>query len=171
MLFMRERKILMIGLILVVLLFSFTITASADDFYSPKESVIVYENQVVSQIDAQLSGIDLEAVRAKEALVLNKSVADIQAAIKDGKLTYTELTAFYLDRIKRFDKAEGGVNAIIAVNPDAIKEAREKDAGENKTDSPVYGMPVLLKDNINTSSRICPAAPNTGRGCWRTPRA
>lgn len=38
----------MIVLILVVLLFSFTLTANADDFFSPKESVIVYENQVTA---------------------------------------------------------------------------------------------------------------------------
>ncbi|NLY09036.1 MAG: amidase [Tissierellia bacterium] len=114
------------------------------------EEVIVYENKVVETIDAQLKDLPMDSIRAKHALIMEKSIDDIQSSIKKGELTYTELTAFYLDRIKSLDKATKGINSVVEINPNAIALAKKMDAEKPSVSSPMYGIPVLLKDNINT---------------------
>lgn len=114
------------------------------------EASIIYENTVVETIDKQLIGLPMDAIRAKADLIMEKPIADIQTAIQNGGLTYTELTAFYLDRIKTFDKSPEGINAVIEINPNAIAEAQKLDENKTQSPNPIYGMPVLVKDNINT---------------------
>lgn len=114
------------------------------------EERIEYDNSVAEDAAAQLKGLDLPAIRAKEGLILDKDMAQLQAAVQAGQLSYEELTAFYLDRIQRLDKGEGGINAVISLNPGALAEARRLDALRTPGRTPVFGMPVLLKDNINT---------------------
>ena len=114
------------------------------------EASIIYENTVVETIDKQLNGLPMDAIRAKANLIMEKSVADIQNAIQKGDLNYTELVAFYLDRIKTYDKSPEGINAVIEINPNAIAEAQKLDESKIESTNPIYGMPVLVKDNINT---------------------
>ena len=88
-------------------------------------------------------------------LVLEKSIPVIQQSIKDGKLNYEKLTLFYLYRIRKFESdSTKYLNAIISLNPSVVNEARAKDKLAQTTDinnQSVFGMPILLKDNINTS--------------------
>ena len=83
--------------------------------------------------------------RLKSDLVelMEKSIDDIQSSIKKGELTYTELTAFYLDRIKSLDKATKGINSVVEINPNAIALAKKMDAEKPSVSSPMYGIPVL----------------------------
>ncbi|ATC64760.1 glutamyl-tRNA amidotransferase [Nibricoccus aquaticus] len=77
--------------------------------------------------------------------------ADIQAAFKAG-LTSEKLTAAYLARIDAYDKKGPVINAVITLNPKALAEAKALDA-ELKSKgprSPLHGVPVLLKDNVDT---------------------
>src|SRR5262245_56220330 len=60
--------------------------------------------------------------------VVEASVADLQKAMQSGKLTSRALTQRYLDRIKAIDKAGPTLNAVIEVNPDALKDAEAMDA-------------------------------------------
>ncbi len=122
----------------------------------PGEEWISYHNdEVIDMIDRQLEGLDAEKiVQEKEAYVIEKNIQEIQEAVKDEKLSYEELTAIYLYRIKTLDQCEKGYNSVIAVNPDAIAEARRKDEYRRQnpeTASELYGIPVMLKDNINTA--------------------
>ena len=144
------KHLRMIPALLMLLMLLAPAAALAAPFEEPRESRIVYDNQVVKTIDAQLKDISLQQVREKESLILDRSIGEIQAAVQKGALSYTELTAFYLDRIKRFDKAENGINAVMEVNPHAIAIARQLDEGRAQAASPLYGIPILLKDNINT---------------------
>ncbi len=115
-----------------------------------KEERIAFGNEeIIAVIDKQLEDVDLETVRAKSDLMMNKSIADIQAAIKRGDYTYEELTAYYLLNIKENDQAETGCNAVSEVNPNAIAEARKYD--EMAEEMPLKGIPVLAKENINTA--------------------
>ena len=75
---------------------------------------------------------------------MEKSIEDLHAAISRGDLTYEELTAFYLDRIKTYDAGEKGINAVAAINPKAIEEARTLDAS-SATPADMRGIPVLVK--------------------------
>ena len=116
-----------------------------------EERISYDKDQQVALIDSQLAGIDLEKVRAKKDLIMEKSIEDLHAAISRGDLTYEELTAFYLNRIKTYDAGEKGINAVAAINPKAIEEARALDAS-SATPAGMRGIPVLVKDNVNTNT-------------------
>ncbi|MFE9252379.1 amidase family protein [Streptomyces sp. NPDC007088] len=76
-------------------------------------------------------------------------MAGLRKALADGSLSALELTRWYLDRIKRFNDE---LCAVIEVNPDAEAEAARLDAGPAR--GPLHGIPVLLKDNLDTADRM-----------------
>src|SRR5216683_4793792 len=84
------------------------------------------------------------------------TVAQMQSAMAAGRLTSVQLTQFYIDRILRLDQNGPGVNAVIELNPDALALAKAADALRNKGTvlSPMHGIPVLLKDNIDTGDKM-----------------
>lgn len=81
------------------------------------------------------------------------SIADLQAKMAAGALTSRALTQAYLDRIAAIDRAGPRLNAVIELNPDALKEAEARDAERKagKARGPLHGIPVLLKDNIDAT--------------------
>ena len=84
------------------------------------------------------------------------SIADLQQAIQSGKETSRTLTEKYLARIQDIDKAGPMINSVIEVNPDAlaIAEARDRERLDSGIRSPLHGMPILIKDNIDTSDKM-----------------
>src|SRR5437879_3631795 len=80
------------------------------------------------------------------------TIAQLQADMSSGKLTSVQLTQFYLTRILALDQNGPGVNSVIELNPDALVLARNADAmrSRGKVLGPLHGIPVLLKDNIDT---------------------
>ena len=79
---------------------------------------------------AALTAADYEALKP---LVLEKSIVDLQAAVRAGQLTYSQLTAFYIYRIREIESDSGRfLNAVIALNPEAMNRARELDAQRAK---------------------------------------
>jgi len=84
------------------------------------------------------------------------TIAELQAAMTSGKATSESLVAAFLARIEALDKQGPSLHAVIAVNPDALAIARALDA-ERRTKGPrgaLHGIPVLLKDNIDTGDRM-----------------
>ncbi len=86
-------------------------------------------------------------------LIMDRTIPEIQRSIRTGDFTYEELVKFYLHRIRKYDRNNNlSLNSIISINPNILEEAREKDrayqAGDRK--HAIFGIPVLLKDNINT---------------------
>ena len=81
-----------------------------------------------------------------------KSIGDLQAALRAGLLTSADLVRFYLDRIAAYDQAGPRLNAVLYVNPHAAAEARSLDAERRRHGprGPLHGIPVLLKDNFET---------------------
>src|SRR6266849_107768 len=84
------------------------------------------------------------------------TVAQLQAQMADGRLTSVKLTRFYLDRIAALDQAGPNVNSVIELNPDALQLAQSADKrrAKGKTIGPLDGIPVLLKDNVDTGDRM-----------------
>ena len=84
------------------------------------------------------------------------TVAQLQAAMASGKLTSVKLTEFYLARIRALDQGPEGVNSIIELNPDALKMAQQADKQrhDGQVLGPLHGIPVLLKDNIDTGDKM-----------------
>ena len=88
-----------------------------------------------------------QPVQIEEATVLQ-----LQSALAAGSLTSRALTQHYLDRIARYDKAGPKLNAFILVNPRALEEADalDRERAAKGPRSPLHGIPVVLKDNMNT---------------------
>lgn len=88
-----------------------------------------------------------------ESQWLDAPVAEQVAAMKRGELTSETLVAGYLARIEAIDKNGPAINSVLLVNPAALEQARAKDAAlaGGEAMGPLHGIPVLLKDNIETS--------------------
>jgi amidase len=84
--------------------------------------------------------------------LLEASVDEIQAAYASGTLTAVELVQAYLDRIDAYDRNGPAIGAIISIHPDALGQAAALDEERRRKGprGPLHGIPVLLKDNINT---------------------
>lgn len=76
----------------------------------------------------------------------------IQQAFEEEVLTSVELVQAYLDRIEVYDKNGPKINSVLSINPDALKIAEELDSMRGQEgQGPLYGIPVLVKDNISTT--------------------
>ncbi len=82
-----------------------------------------------------------------------KTIAELQDLMASGKETSESLVAAYLKRIDEIDRSGPGLNAVIETNPDAPAIARDLDRErrEKGTRGPLHGIPVLIKDNIDTA--------------------
>jgi len=84
------------------------------------------------------------------------TIKELQQGYKEGQFTVKEVVTAYLDRISAIDMNGPGLNSIIIVNPDALQIAEELDrelAG-GKSARILYGIPVILKDNIDTKDNM-----------------
>src|SRR5690349_13265344 len=81
------------------------------------------------------------------------SIADINAAFDAGALTSERLVQMYLDRVEAYDDAGPRINAVLALNDQALATARDLDAERAASGprSPLHGIPVLLKDVFDTA--------------------
>lgn len=88
------------------------------------------------------------------------TVADLQQKMKSGELTSKSITEFYLKRIDQFDKNGPAINSVIELNPDALTIATQldKERSENKIRGPLHGIPILIKDNINSGDQMLTTA-------------
>ncbi|MFC4033261.1 amidase family protein [Streptomyces polygonati] len=79
------------------------------------------------------------------------TVAELAGLLDSGRITSVQLTWEYLRRIEALDVQGPGLNTVRSLNPNALKEAGEADARRrrNRHNSPLLGIPVLLKDNID----------------------
>ncbi|KMN45065.1 amidase [Bacillus sp. LK2] len=84
------------------------------------------------------------------------TIHDIQIAMEEGKLTSKELVMYYLDRIAKYDQDGPKINSILEINPDAIfiAEALDHERKTKGVRGPLHGIPVLLKDNIETNDSM-----------------
>src|SRR5688500_7912230 len=81
------------------------------------------------------------------------TVSELQSAMQSGKMSAKEIAQKYLERISTVDKQ---INSIIEINPDALKIAEELDRErkEGKIRGSLHGIPVVIKDNIDTADRM-----------------
>ncbi|WP_341215898.1 amidase family protein [uncultured Wocania sp.] len=86
-------------------------------------------------------------------LILEIDIPTLQRHISSGRLSYELLTKFYLYRIRKFDRENSlSLNSVISLNPNVISESKQKDIDlkNRMLKHSIFGMPILLKDNINT---------------------
>jgi amidase len=88
------------------------------------------------------------------------TISELEAGMQSGKWSAKRLAEKYLERIEDIDRRGPALNSVIELNPEALKIAedldRERKAG--RTRSPLHGIPVLIKDNIDTADRMMTTA-------------
>ncbi len=102
-----------------------------------------------------LSRQDVEPSELDEA-----TIAELQEAMKSGKYTARSLAEHYLERMEDIDKKGPMLNSIIELNPDAldIAEALDKEREEKGPRGPMHGIPVVIKDNLDTADKMATTA-------------
>jgi amidase len=93
---------------------------------------------------------------APRMAVEERSIDDLQAAMTAGKATSVDLTRAFLVRIAAMDRKGPTLRSVIATNPDAVAQAKALDAERKagRVRGPLHGIPVLIKDNIETADAM-----------------
>jgi amidase len=88
------------------------------------------------------------------------SIAELQDGMKSGKYTARSLVQKYLDRIEAIDRQGPALHSIIELNPDAldIADALDKERNDKGVRGPMHGIPVVIKDNIDTADKMATTA-------------
>jgi amidase len=110
------------------------------------------KNLIFKSITNQIGNFNENDYSELLPYILDKDILSIQSSIDAKKLNYEKLTKWYLYRILKFESnKETFLNAILSINENAVEEARQCDSKRSKNKShPIFGIPILLKDNINT---------------------
>ena len=120
--------------------------------YKLIQSKILDKNAIWTNIAQQLGSFSEADYQRLKPLILEQNIPTIQSHIQSGSLSYEQLTQWYLYRIVKFENDKDKMlNAIIAINPNAVQEARKRDKSKSNTNHPIYGIPILAKDNINVA--------------------
>lgn len=110
----------------------------------------VYDRNLIWRaFDEALADFTDQRYEELKPLILEQNIPALQQSVAEGRLSYETLTKFYLYRIRKFESDSAwALNAVISLNPKAIEEAKLKDRERQAGQHPIFGMPVLLKDNI-----------------------
>ena len=120
--------------------------------YKLIQSKYLDKNEIWKNVENQIPYFTEEDYQNLKPLIFDQDIPTIQSHIQSGKLTYEKITQWYLYRIVKFENdKDKSLHSIIAINPNAVAEAKKKDKNKSEGDHPIYGLPVLLKDNINTA--------------------
>lgn len=89
----------------------------------------------------------------KKKWIIEADIPGMQAAMEEGWLTSEELVALYLERIGRHDPL---LCSLLEINPEAkeIAKALDKERGETGSRGRLHGIPIMLKDNIDTGDKL-----------------
>lgn len=109
--------------------------------------------EIWAEINPQMEDFTEADYNRLKPYILERDISTLQKNIAIGELNYEKLVKFYLYRIRKFDRENlESLNSVISVNTDVIVEAKRLDEEDDyslETIHPIYGMPILLKDNIN----------------------
>ncbi|MGW9685691.1 amidase family protein [Flagellimonas sp. 2504JD1-5] len=112
------------------------------------QSRVLDKNEVFTPLHVKVSGFSMEKYETMKPLVLEQNIPTIQKHISEEKFSYEDLVLFYLHRIYTYELPnETTLNTIIALNRNVLEDARALDKN-SEGHHPIYGMPILLKDNI-----------------------
>lgn len=104
------------------------------------------QKQAAAATDAADHSFDLEEI----------TISGLQEKMQNGQYTSEAITQRYLDRIQAIDKNGPGIHSVIEVNPDAlsIAKAMDQERKSGKVRGPLHGIPVLIKDNIDSADKM-----------------
>jgi amidase len=111
-------------------------------------------------VSAGLAAAAFAAPEEERFELAELTIADLQEGMKSGRWMARSLTQKYLDRIKRLDRDGPALRSVIEINPDALAlaDALDRERKEKGPRGPLHGIPVLIKDNIDTADRMATTA-------------
>jgi amidase len=88
------------------------------------------------------------------------TIEQLQRKMQEGEYTSKKIVELYLERIAAVDKSGPKLNSVIEVNPDAVSiaEALDEERKQGKVRGPLHGIPILIKDNIDTGDKMMTTA-------------
>ena len=100
------------------------------------------------------------------------TIPELQEGMKSGKFTARSVVEKYTARIEEIDKSGPAINSVIEMNPDApaIAEALDRERKAKGPRGPLHGIPVLVKDNIDTADRMMTTAGSLALVGWKPPK-
>lgn len=131
--------------------------------YKLIQSKVIDKNEIFLPLYPEVQKLSDEEYKTLKPLILEQDIYKLRKYIDEGKLTYEKLVLFYLYRIYKYELDNATtLNTIVALNKDVVLQARKldelkKNGNESSIKHPIYGMPILLKDNINTKGMLTTA--------------
>ena len=121
--------------------------------YKRIQSISTDKNELIKGYENEINLFLKSKYNELKPLIIEKSIPEIQQQIIDGKFTYYDLSLFYISRIYliEFNK-ETFLNSVISLNKNVLNDAMEKDKLGNDDIYSIFGIPILLKDNIGFES-------------------
>ena len=117
--------------------------------YQRIQSISNDKNQLIDGFEKEISKFIKNKYESYKELILERSIPEIQKNVIEGKLSYYDLTLFYLSRIYLIEFDDKlYLNSIISINKDVLEVAKERDKNSKGEINSIYGIPILLKDNI-----------------------
>ncbi|MFA5298839.1 MAG: amidase family protein [Lutibacter sp.] len=109
-------------------------------------------NAIFKPFEEELSYFSEDDYESLKPYIIEKDIPSLQTSVNNKILTYEKIVLFYLYRIRKYESNNDlALHSILALNPKILEEAREKDKNRPKeVTNTIYGLPILLKDNINT---------------------
>ncbi len=121
--------------------------------YKRIQSISTDKNELIKGYEKEINLFLKSKYNELKPLIIEKSIPEIQQQIIDNKFTYYDLSLFYISRIYliEFNK-ETFLNSVISLNKNILNDAMEKDKLGNDNIYSIFGIPILLKDNIGFES-------------------
>ena len=118
----------------------------------PHRSVLHHAGNVVLAVTLTVVGVAATTPVTAQVALSEASIEDLERAFDSGALTSERLVEMYLARIAAYDAAGPELNAVLHVDPNALETARalDRERRERGPRSPLHGIPVVLKDNVDT---------------------
>jgi amidase len=100
------------------------------------------------------------------------SISALQDGMSSGKYTARSIAERYLARIEAIDRQGPAINSVIEINPEAlaVADARDKERAAGKVRGPLHGIPILVKDNIDTADKMMTTAGSLALVGWKPPQ-
>lgn len=130
-----------------------------------KATLFVTSTMLIGLFFTPLKPLKAEPLKVKPFCIEEATIPEMRSALKSHRITSVKLVREYLARIATFDKRGPKINSVLEINPDALAIAARLDTlalNPHLKRGPLYGIPILLKDNIDTADKLHTSAGTLG---------